>query len=169
MVGDVGEVALAGLAERVEGGAVESAALPAEQLGLDRLAGEGVAEQEDVVLVLDEQAAPDEVAEHVDELVLGGAGDDGEEVEGDPAPEHGGGLEDPALVRIELVELRPHHLGEAPRQRLVGEVVEVLGGVAEQLLEEERVPAGAGVERLDDPERRRPAVDGGEEGADVER
>ena len=121
------------------------------------------------MLVLDEQAAADEVAKEVDQLVLGRAGDDGEEVEGDPAPEHGGGLEDPPLGRLELVELGPHDLGEAPRQRLSRRAGRGRrAGSAEQLLEEERVAAGPGVERFDDAERRRPAVDGGEEGADVE-
>ena len=59
----------------------------------------------------------------------------------------------------------PAHLGQAPRQRLLAELVEVVARGREQLLEEERVAAGAVVQRHGHPVRRRPPVDGGEEGA----
>jgi len=59
------------------------------------------------------------------------------------------------LGRSRFFELRAHDLTEVPRQRLEDELIRVeLAGGREQLLEEERVAAGARVQRLDDAERR---------------
>ena len=51
---DGGEVAGAGLAERVEREAVQPSLLPTQQVVGDRLTGEGMAEGEDVLLLLDQ-------------------------------------------------------------------------------------------------------------------
>ena len=172
MVGDGGEVGGRGAGEGVqgvEGPLVQPPLLPPEEVVVDRLAGQGVAEGEHVLLLLDEQAAPDEGAEVDDEVALGGVRHRREEVEVDATPEHRRRLEHAALVGFELLELAADQLGQAPRERLVGEGlgVELGAGGAEQLLEEERVAAGAGVQRLDDPVARVAAVDGGEEVADL--
>src|SRR5581483_4293229 len=88
----------------------------------------------------------------------------GEEVEGHARAEHGRGLDDATLVVVEIVELTAHELTDAPRQRLLGELLRVLAaGAGEELLEEVRVAAGAGVQRLDHAVRRGVPVHGGEE------
>ena len=103
-----------------------------------------------------------------DQLVLGGAGHVGQHVELGPAAEDGGRLDEPALARRQAVELAPHQLGQRPRQRLAVELGRVdVAGHVQDLLEEERVAAGAAVERVDEARRRHLAVDGGEEGADL--
>jgi len=68
------------------------------------------------------------------------------------------------------VELPAHQLGHRPREWHVGQVLPgCVAGARDQLLEEEGVPARAGVERIDDRERRDLAVDGREERVDVRR
>ena len=62
--------------------------------------------------------------------------------------EHGGRLDDPLRCRVEVVDLAAQHLGEAPRQRLLDQRLQVVAScAAQQLLEEERVAAGAVVQR----------------------
>jgi hypothetical protein len=119
-------------------------------------------------LGLGQQAAVDGGAEQGDQLVLGRLGHVGEHVERHPAAEHRGGGDEAADLRVELVELPAHQLGHRPRQWHVGQVLPGrVAGARDQLLEEERVPTRAAVERIDDRERRDLAVDGREEGVDV--
>ena len=147
-------------AQRLERGLVDAAALAAEQPTLDRLPGEVVAEAEHVGVGLDEQPAADEAAQHRDELGLADAGDRGEHVERHPPAEHRRGLDHVALGRLELVDLAAHDLGQVPRQRLRAELLDRHAARGdEQLLEEERVAAGAGVQALGHPERHGAAVD----------
>ena len=96
VAGHGGQVGRLDPVEDVEGGLVDAPVLATQQPLLDGLAGEVVAEAEHVDLGLDQEVAPDEVAQDVDQLALVEPGDGGEDVERDPAPEHGRGLDDPA-------------------------------------------------------------------------
>ncbi len=143
---------------------VEAAALATEQLAGDRLARQGVTEAEHVGLVLQDDAAGDQLAEGVDQFVLVAARHRGEQVEGDALAEHGRGLDHAQLRRVEVVEPAQDGLGEVPRQRQVLELLRVgVAGGDQQLLEEERVATGASVHRLGDPERHRVPVDRGQQ------
>ena len=81
---EIGEVGARRRAQDVECLLVEPTAFPAEQLALDRVAHQLVAEAELVVVLLDEQAALDERAELDDQLVLGAAAQRGQHVEAAP-------------------------------------------------------------------------------------
>ena len=110
------------------------------------------------------QPAVHQVAQDHDELVLVGLGDRGEQVEGHLPAEHGRRFDDPLLGRAEVVELAAQRLGHVPRQRPFAELVEVVVAAGlEQLLEEERVAAGAVVQRDGGAVGRRVPDDGLEE------
>jgi hypothetical protein len=89
VVRDQGQVGALVGAEVLEGQFVQAPALAAEQLVGDRLAGQRVPEAEQVVAHLHEQVAADEFAQHLDQVVFGQPGDDGEQVEGHLAAQHG--------------------------------------------------------------------------------
>ena len=127
-----------------------------------------MAEREHVGLVLDHDPLVDERAQRVDQLVLGDVADRREDVERHPPSEHGRRLHDAALDRLQPVELAGDDLRHAPRQRLVGEVLQAaLPGGADELFEEEGVAAAAEVEPLGGALRRPLAVDGLDERGDV--
>ncbi len=156
------------LAQRSEGSLVQSAAFATEELILDRVSHERVAEHELVGTVLGDEAAVDEPAEVTDQLLLVHAGDRGEHVERRAPAEHRGGIDHAPLVAAQPVELATDDLRERERQRLRGEALGV--GVtrrAQDLLEEERVAASAGVERGCRPRRKRSSVHAREEVRDL--
>ena len=168
MVGDQGRVGLATGQQRVQRCLVQPPPLPAQHLPGQRLAQQGVPEAELVVVGLGQHAARDQLAQHCDQLLLGLAGHGRQEVEGHPLPQYRGGLRDPPRVRVELGQLPAQYLGEAPRQRLLGQCRDVRAGApAQQLLEEERVPAGALVQLHAGAERYRPAGRRGKQRAGV--
>ena len=151
---------------------MEPAPLAAEQPALDGLAGDVVVEAEHVGLGLDQQAAgrPPPAAGAISSssdapVTLASTSNV------HPAAEHGGRRDDPAHVGVEVVDLVADQLGHRPRQRhgRRGRRRCRSPALRHQLLEEERVAAGAGVQRLDDAVRRHVAVHRGEEGADVGR
>ena len=170
VAGEVGEVGAHRLAQHVEGLLVESSPLAPEQLVLDGVADELVAEAELVVGLLDEQPALDEGAQDRRSAPPRSGRRGRPARRTGPWPEHRGRLDDPPLVGGQPVELAADQLGERPRQRLAGERLglDVAGG-GEDLLEEERVAAGAIAQGVDDCGAERPAVDGGDEGADLVR
>ena len=144
--------------QRVEGLLVEPTAFATEELALDGVAHELVAEAEPVVLLLDQEAAVDQRPEVGDQLVLGPVTERRQDVEPRPGAEDRGGLDDAALVGRQPVELAADELGERPRQGPVGERLRIgVAGGAEDLLEEERVAAGAAQQRLGHPRARRVA------------
>ena len=157
-------VVAARLLDGGQGLLVQATALPAEQAPGDRLAGQGVPEGEQVGLLLDHHVLGHQVAQDPDQLVLAAAGDGGQEVKGDPPAEDGGGVDHPALLAVEVVEAAEDGLAEVPGQGEGGQAgrVDPSGG-HHQLLQEERVAAGAPVQRLGHPERHRVAVDGGQQ------
>ena len=141
----------------VERGLVQPPALPPEQRAGDRLADQRVPEHEFVLARFHEHAAVDELAQGPDELRLAHPGHRGQQVERDALAEHGGGLEETQLSRLEVVALPAQHFGEAPRQRLIAELLQVARVLrAQQLLQVERVAAGALVQRHHRAVRRRP-------------
>ncbi len=163
-----GVVGAVGRLQRGERGFVQAAALAPEEVGLDGLAGERVAEREHVGLGLEEQVALDEGAEDADQGGLAEARDGGEQVEAHAAAEHGGHLEGAALLGAEAVELAAHQLAQAPRDGLAEQLLRVaLAGGGEQLLEEEGVAPGAAVDLVGHPERRLAPVDGVQELGDL--
>ena len=119
VVRDRGEVVAVHLAQRVERGVMKMATFASEQVGLDRLAYQRVPEREDVGFAFDQQAARDEVAQDRDELLVGVPRNRRQQIEVDACDaEHRGGLEHAALLGGQVVELRVHELGQAPRQLL---------------------------------------------------
>jgi hypothetical protein len=157
-------VVAAGLLDGGQGLLVQPPPLPAEQTPGDRLPGQGVPEGEHVRLLLDHHVPGHQVAQDRDQLVLAAAGDGGQEVEGDPAAEDGGGVDHPALPAVEVVEAAEDGLAQVPGQREGGQAGRVgPAGGHHQLLQEERVAAGAPVQGLGHPERHRVAVDGGQQ------
>ncbi len=162
-------VAAAGRPQRRERGLVHAASLAPEQAALDRLAGQLVTEAEHVGLALDQQTAVDRHPQPGDQVVLGRAGDRGEHVEGHPPPEHRGRVDHLAHGDVEIVELGPHQLGHRPRQGWLVVTAGHLTGGRGQLLQEERVAPGAGVQDVDGAERRLLVVDGVQEVADLGR
>ena len=147
--GDGGEVVAVAIGQRLDRPLVDAPPLPSEQTGLDRLLGERVAEGEDVGLVLDHDPLVDKGAQGLDQLVLGDVAHRRENIERDAPSEHRGRLDDSPLDGFEPVELSGDHLGDAPRQRLVGEVLEpALTGGTDELFEEEGVAAAAQVQAL---------------------
>jgi hypothetical protein len=157
-------VAVAGLLDGGQGLLVQPAALASEQPPGDRLAGEGVAEGEGVRVLLDHDVPGDQVAQDGDQLVLAAAGDGGQQVERDAPAQDGGGVDHPALGLGEVVEAPQHRLGQAPGQGQVGQPGRVHPpGGDDQLLQEERVAAGAPVQGLGHLEGHRVAVDGGQQ------
>src|SRR5262249_14650520 len=93
VMGEGGQIVAARLPERLQRQLVEAAALATEQLLLDGVTHEGVAEGERVLALLDEEAALDEAAQHRDQLVLAGMRHRRQEVELGAPPQHGGGLD----------------------------------------------------------------------------
>ena len=77
-----------------------------EQLVLDGVADELVAEAELVVGLLDEQATIDKGAQVGDQLLFGSVAEDGQHVELRPWSEHRGRLDELALFDRQAVELR---------------------------------------------------------------
>ena len=160
VAGQVGEVGAGGLAQRGERLLVEAAPLPAEQLTLDGVAHEGVAEAELVVVLLDQQAP-------VDEAPGGGRSARPRcSRSGRPARRTGArrpstaaasttrrsvGVDSPSSWR--RTSSASDH-GSGCSARLLG--VQVAGG-GQDLLEEEGVAAGAAPQRVD---RRRCRVGG---------
>ncbi len=107
---------------------MQAATLPAEHLRGDRLPHQRMPEGELVLAGLDQHSPRDQVAQHRDQLVLGGAGHLGEQVERDAVTEHGGCLDDPVTDRIEVVDLAAQHVGETPRQRLLDQFLQIKTG-----------------------------------------
>ena len=156
------------LAQRSEGSLVQSAAFATEELILDRVSHERMAEHELVRTVSGDEAAIDEPAEVTDHLLLVHAGDRCEHVERRSPAEHRGGIDHAPLVAAQPVELTTDDLRERERQRLRGETVGVrVACCTQDLLEEERVSASAGVERGRGPRRERSSVDAREEVRDL--
>ena len=143
---------------------MEPPALPPQELTLDGVAHQGVAEAELVVVLLEQQAALHQAPQVGDQLVLGAAGHGGQHVERRMAAEHRGGLHDAAVVARQAVEVALHELGQRPRERLGAEVRGVVVARGDQdLLEEEGVAAGAVEQRVADRARDRPVVHRAEE------
>ena len=165
VVGEGDVVAAVRRAQRVESRLVEPAALPAQQAALDRLAGEVVVEAEDVGVRLHQEAAVDGQAQVVDEVGLRGGRHRRQEVERHAPPEHGGRGHDRAHLGVEARDLVAHELGHRPRERGVLHALGEVPRARHELLEEERVAAGARVERLDGAEGRILLEDGGQERA----
>ena len=156
--------------EHVERGLVEAAAFPAEEGAPDRLPRQIVMKAESVGVGLDQQTAVDGGTQERDQLVLLGAGDGGQHVETDPPAEDRRRSDDPAHCGVEFVELRPHELGDGPRQRSRRQRVGGhVAGTGYELLEEEWVAARAAMEGIHGPERRIRAEHGGEESAHIGR
>jgi hypothetical protein len=107
-----------------------------------------VAEGEQVRLLL-HHVLGHQVVQDGDELVLAAAGDGGQQVEGDTPAEDGGGVDHPALAGGQVVEAAEHGLAQVPGQGEGGQPgrVDPAGG-DHQLLQEERVAAGAPVQGL---------------------
>ena len=167
MVGQRHVVAALRLAQRGQRRLVQAAPLAAEQPGLDRLAGQLVVEPEQVGVALDQQPPVDRDAQASDQVGLGRAGHRRKEVERHAAAEHRCGPHHGAHVGVEVVELGAHQLGHRPRQRRVVVARGHLPRRRHQLLEEERVPAGAHVEGVDGAERRLLVEHGRQEAADL--
>ena len=164
------EVVAAGRAQPLERPLVEQAALAAEQLALHLVADERVAEAEAVVVGLDQEVGVDQPAQHLEQGVLGHVGGPGERLEPRGRPADGGGLEHPALRRRQPLELAADGFLERPReaggQQVAGAALPAAGG-SDDLLDQERVAAGAGGDGLDDGRGRRRRVDGGDQRAHV--
>ena len=168
VAGEVGEVGAHRLAQQIEGLLVQSASLTPEQLVLDCIADELVAEAELVVGLFDEEATIDKGAQIGDQLLFGAVAEDGQHVELRPWSEHRRRLDELALFDRQAVELPADQFGERPWQRLGGERLGIgVAGRGEDLLEEERVAAGPIAQRVDDSSAELPAVHGGHEGADL--
>ena len=147
---------------------MEPTAFATEELALHGVAHELVAEAERGRLLLDQEAAVDQRPEVGDQLVLGPVTERRQDVEARPGAEHRGGLDDAALVGRQPVELAADELVERPRQGPVGERLRIgVAGGAEDLLEEERVAAGAPQQRLGHPRARRAAGDRSDERGDL--
>ena len=102
VLGETGDVGAARLAQRGQGGLVQPPALASEQLVLDRVAHQRVAEDELVGTVLGDQPAVDQTAQVTDELLLVHAGHRGQHVERCAPPEHGGGVDHPPFVAAQV-------------------------------------------------------------------
>ena len=138
---------------------MEAPALPPQELTLDRVAHEGVAEAELVVVLLQQQAALHQAPQVGDQLVFRAAGHGGQHVERCMAAEHRGGLHDAAIVARQAVEVALHELGQRPRERLGAELRGVVVARGDKdLLEEEGVAAGAVEQRVADRAGDRPVV-----------
>ena len=168
MAGEPGEVAGADRPQRVERGGVQPPALTPEHLMQNGVAHEGVAEAEVVVAVLDQKASPDERSQPVDERRFVARGDDGEHIERRFVADDRHRLDQPPLFGGHAVELASNEIGERPGEGLLGEPLGVdrSRGV-EQLLQEERVAAGASDERVDHRRGHRTVVHGVQERGDV--
>ena len=162
VVRDRGEVVAVGLAQRIERGVVQVATLASEEVGLDRFACQRVPEREDVGLGFDQQAARRRDGAGSGSARVGVARDRGEQVEVDARDaEHRGGFEHAALLGAQVVELRAHQLGEAPRQLLAQERVGIVlaAAAARSSSRKNGLPPVRRVQRLDDPVRRLASVD----------
>ncbi len=147
---------------------MQTAAFAPEQVAGHRVAHQGVAEDEVVVALLDQQTAVDEGTQTGEEFVLAELGDRGEDVEAGRRAEDRRGLGEPPFRGGEAVELAAHDLLQAPRQGLGGELVgRDVALRADQFLQEERVAPRAFVHRRSDRGGQRPAVHGGQEGRDL--
>jgi hypothetical protein len=91
-------------------------------------------------------------------------GDGGQQVEGNTPAEDGGGVDHPALAGGQVVEAAEHGLAQVPGQGEGGQPgrVDPAGG-DHQLLQEERVAAGAPVQGLGHLVGHGVAVDGGQQ------
>ena len=125
------------VAQRRDVRRVEPDPLAGQEVVVDRLAEQGVAEAV-VALVRDEDVALDGAAHAVLEAGLGETGDLVEQLVGDAAPGHAGRAHDLAGVVVELVEADEQHVGE-----LLGHPAAGAGGGADELLDEEGVALGA--------------------------
>src|SRR5258705_2337942 len=124
-----------------------------------------MAERELVLPGLGQYALAYQLAQRPDQLALGQPRDRCEQVEWDPVAEHRGRLDQSLMARLQVLDLAPQRFGEAPRQRLVTELFQVAARhAAQELLEAERITAGAVVERDCGPVRRRTPGGRGEEG-----
>ena len=127
-----------------------------------------MAERERVLALLHQQPALHEGAQDGDHLVLARAGDRGQQVELGPAAQDRGGLDEAALLGRQPLHLAPHQLRQRPRQRLAIELDRVdVAGHVQDLLQEERVPTGPPVERVDEAGRGHRAVHRRQERADI--
>jgi hypothetical protein len=164
--------------QRPRHGAVDDPAAACQQVVVQRLLHEDVAEREAVLParpLLDQHVLLDQALDDAQQLGLGDAGDLLEQVEVETPADDGRGVQHLEGALAERRETRQHGLADRGREVAAAQVEHPVavheparvGQPPHQLLDEERVAAGAPGDLADERRRRRPAGEGGDEPRDL--